>query len=250
MKITILGCGTSSGVPTVTGHWGACDPLEPRNARTRVSILVEDKGTAVLVDTTPDFRQQALRAGIRRLDAAICTHDHADHCHGIDDLRGIAAAMRRRVPYHADAVTLASLQQRFGYIFTSQDGYPAICDPVLVDGPFQVNDMAIVPFEQKHGKRPSLGLRFGPFAYSTDISEMTEENFATLAGIEVWVVDALRYEPHPSHAHLDLTLSWIERLRPARAILTHMTWDMDYARLKAELPPGVEPAFDGMEIEI
>lgn len=248
MKVTILGCGTSGGVPSIVGNWGVCDPTNPKNRRRRVSILVEQDGASILVDASPDMREQCISAGIKRLDAVLITHDHADHCHGIDDLRGIAGAMRQRVPLYADPRSLRTLTSRFAYIFAGRGGYPAICDSHEITGPFKVAGIDVVPFVQVHGDIESLGFRFGDFAYSTDVNALSEEAFAVLAGVKVWIVDALRYEPHPTHTHLAQTLRWIERVKPARAVLTHMTWDMDYARLSAELPPGIEPGFDGMEL--
>jgi phosphoribosyl 1,2-cyclic phosphate phosphodiesterase len=250
MKVTILGCGTSAGVPRIGNVWGACDPQNPKNRRRRVSILVEQGATQVMVDTSPDFREQCLDAGITRLDGVLYTHDHADHTHGIDDLRGIFQLMGRRVDIWADARTLRTLETRFPYIFKSVTGYPAICEPHLIDGQVRVGEIEAQPYLQHHGPITSLGFRFGPLAYSTDVLALPEASFAALAGVKVWIVDALRPQPHPTHAHLDLTLEWIARVRPERAILTHMTWDMDYDSLRATLPAGVEPAYDGMVVDI
>lgn len=248
MKLTMLGCGTSSGVPTITGHWGVCDPANPKNRRRRVSVLVEEGDTALLVDATPDLREQCLSAGIRRLDAVLITHAHADHCHGIDDLRGLVQAMGRRLPVHADPATLAVLKHRFGYIFEGRGGYPAICDGVEVSGPFAVGPIPVIPIPQIHGDITSYGFRFGSLAYSTDLNDLTDEAFALLEDVELWIVDALRLLPHPSHAHLAKTLEWIARVKPRRAVLTHMTGDMDYETLRRTLPAGVEPGYDGLEI--
>lgn len=250
MKVTILGCGTSGGVPRIGNVWGRCNPADPRNRRRRVSILVEKADTAVLVDTSPDLREQCLDADIRRLDAVLYTHDHADHTHGIDDLRGVAQSMGRMVDVYGDAPTLAMLGRRFDYVFKDQTGYPAICVAHEIIGPFRVGSLDIQPFEQIHGSATSLGFRFGPVAYSTDVNVMPEAAFEVLRGVDTWIVDALRYDPHPTHPHLDLTLEWIARVRPRRAILTHMTWDMDYEELSARLPAGVEPACDGLVIQL
>jgi phosphoribosyl 1,2-cyclic phosphate phosphodiesterase len=248
MKVTILGCGTSGGVPSISGNWGACDPTDPRNRRRRVSIMVEQAGSRLIVDTSPDLREQCLDAGVDRLDAVLLTHDHADHTHGIDDLRGLA--YRRRVPVHADPVTLRTVLRRFDYIFQSQAGYPAICDAHEITAPFRIGAIPVVPFRQIHGEVISLGFRFGRIAYSTDLVDLPPESWEALEDLDVWIVDALRYTPHPTHAHLDLTLEWIARARPKRAILTHMNVDMDFATLAARLPPGVEPAVDGLVIEL
>jgi len=248
MKVTILGCGTSGGVPSISGNWGACDPSDPRNRRRRVSIMVEQGGSRLIVDTSPDLREQCLAAGVDRLDAVLLTHDHADHTHGIDDLRGLA--YQRRVPVHADPVTLETVRGRFGYVFDGHAGYPPICDACPIDGPFQVGAIPVTPFRQEHGDAFSLGFRFGRVAYSTDVMGFPPASWAELADLDLWIVDALRHEPHPTHAHLALTLEWIARVRPKRAILTHMNWDMDYATVAAQLPPGIEPGVDGLSLEI
>lgn len=250
MKVTVLGCGTSGGVPRIGPLWGRCNPDNPKNRRRRVSILVEHENTKILVDTSPDLREQCLDAGINRLDAVLYTHDHADHTHGIDDLRAIAHSMRERVNIYANAETLAVLRRRFDYVFDSVAGYPAIANAHEITGPFPVGAVNVTPFTQIHGPVKSLGFRFGPVAYSTDVNELPEDAFSALEGVKVWIVDALRYDPHPTHPHLDLTLEWIERVKPERAILTHMTWDMDYDELKAQLPDHVEPAYDGLVIEV
>jgi phosphoribosyl 1,2-cyclic phosphate phosphodiesterase len=250
VRITVLGCGTSGGVPRIGNHWGACDPANPKNRRRRVSIAVEQGPTRLIVDTSPDLREQCLDARIDRLDAVLYTHDHADHTHGIDDLRGLAWAMGGRVPVYGDRPTLDTLLRRFEYVFVSQHGYPAICEQREIDGPFRVGAIDVVPFAQTHGDISTIGYRFGSAAYSTDLNGLDEAAFAALDGIDLWIVDALRYDPHPTHAHLEMTLGWIERVRPRRAVLTHMTWDMDYEALRRRLPPGVEPAYDGMVLEV
>ena len=250
MKVTVLGCGTSGGVPRIGNVWGDCDPNEPKNRRSRASVAIESGATRIIIDTSPDFRAQCLRHDIDRLDAVLYTHEHADHTHGIDDLRGFLILTRRRMPIYADAYTLSILKKRFDYIFASKDNYPAIAESHLINGDFAVGDLQVQPFYQEHGAIQSLGFRVGDFAYSTDLVGLDEAAFETLAGVDTWLVDALRYKPHPTHAHLDLTLEWIARVKPRRAVLTHMTWDMDYATLKASLPAGVEPAYDGMVLEL
>lgn len=252
MRATILGCGTAGGVPQIGGEWGACDPEEPRNRRLRPSILVEDGETRVLVDASPDLRQQALAAGFDRLDAVLFTHAHADHANGIDDLRYVVRRMGNRVEAYADAPTLGDLEARFGYVFLNTDEklYPPILRSNLIGGSFDVNDLSVVPFTQNHGPIDTLGFRFGPIAYSTDVMALPEASFAALKGVEVWIVDALSPHPHPTHSHLDLTLEWIERVKPKRAILTHMNVTMDYATVARLTPDHVEPAYDGMVIEV
>ena len=250
MKLTILGCGTSGGVPKMPEHWGACDPTNPKNRRLRASVLVEEADTSVVVDTTPDFRAQMLAANVRKLNAVLYTHDHADHVHGIDDVRGFYQNTREKIPLYGDEQTLSVLKRRFEYIFKSQTGYPAMCTARVISGPTKIGALKVVPFVQVHGNGVSLGYRFGDIAYSTDVSSLPETAFEALEGVKVWVVDALRYKPHPTHSHLEQTLGWIARVKPERAILTHMTWDMDYATLLANLPSGVEPAYDGMILEV
>jgi len=250
MKVTILGCGASPGVPRIDGSWGDCDPAEPKNRRTRGSILVEQAGTRLLVDTSPDLRQQFIDNGITDISAILWSHDHADQTHGIDDIRFLAYAARRRIPAYADSFTIERLERKFGYCFQkSSDGYPPIIESYPIDGPFNVGGINVLPIRQQHGTIHSLGFRFGDFAYSNDVVTLDEEAFAVLAGIRIWVVDALRYLPHPSHSHLEQTLEWIARVRPERAILTNMNVELDYRKLVAELPPGVEPAYDGMIVE-
>ena len=250
MRVTILGCGGSAGVPRIGGDWGACDPDEPRNRRTRASILVETGRTRVLVDTSPDLRQQCLDLGIDGFDAVLYTHAHADHCHGIDEVRVLAQRDGRPMPIYAAADTLALLRDRFSYAFGDPASpYPAILEPHEIDGPLTLGDLDVTPFAQDHGAITTLGLRFGGIAYSTDVVALDEAAFAALEEVETWIVAALRPDPHPTHAHLDQALAWIERVRPKRAILTHMTSDLDYASLTATLPDGVEPAHDGLVLE-
>ena len=254
MKLTILGCGTSSGVPRIGGDWGACDPAEPRNRRRRVSILVEQLGTRVLVDTGPDLREQLIDAGVSYLDAVIWTHDHADHCHGIDDLRQVYHARHAPVPGYARPATLKTLRNRFAYVFEGNDGYtPTVLGAELPDS-FSVGAIAVRIVDQPHGPITSAGIRFEAggrsLGYSTDASGLTEDMAALFAGVDLWIVDALRRRPHPSHASLAQALGWIETVRPKRALLTHMDQSMDYRALAAELPAGIEPAYDGQEISL
>ncbi|HEV2302863.1 MAG TPA: MBL fold metallo-hydrolase [Stellaceae bacterium] len=254
MRVTVLGCGPSTGVPTIGRNWGRCDPNDPRNRRRRVSLLVEAGASVILIDTSPDLREQLIDAGVRRLDAVLLTHAHADHLHGIDDLRSVNRLMRGPIALYLDAEALAEIKSRFGYVFgpLPPDGrfYKPILVPHEISGPFSVNGLKVVPFTQDHGFSTTLGFRIGSIGYSTDVTELDESAFAALAGIELWVVDCLRREPHPTHSHLEKTLSWIERVRPRRAVLTHMDQSLDYAELARELPPGVEPGRDGLAIEI
>jgi phosphoribosyl 1,2-cyclic phosphate phosphodiesterase len=261
LKVTILGCGTSGGVPRIGNVWGACDPNNAKNRRRRCSILVERTGeegtTRALVDTPPDLREQLLDIGVGWLDGVLYTHDHADHSHGIDDLRMVAYNGRRRVDVYCDETTGKLLRQRFDYCFETPAGseYPAVLnaheiragEAVKIRGPGGV--IEALPFRQRHGQGHTLGFRFGDIAYSPDVSDLPDESPPLLQDLDVWIVDTLRYTPHPSHLSVEQALAWIERLRPKRAVLTHMHVDLDYATLAAQLPPGVEPAYDGMVLE-
>lgn len=253
MRVTMLGCGASTGVPTIGPDWGRCDPNDPRNRRRRVSVLVEIGNIAILIDTSPDLREQLIDARVSRLDAVVVTHAHADHLHGIDDLRPINRMMQSPIPLYADARTLAEIDRRFGYVLEPipEPGryYKPTLAPHEIDGPFEIAGIAIVPFAQDHGFSTTLGLRIGSFAYSTDVTELDDAAFAAIAGVELWIVDCLRREPHPTHAHLAKTLAWIARVKPRRAVLTHMDQSLDYRELSAELPSGVEPGQDGLVVE-
>ncbi len=258
LSITILGCGSSGGVPRVGQGWGACDPGNPRNRRRRCSILVERTGkagtTRVLVDTSPDLREQLLDAGVDRLDAVLFTHDHADHTHGIDDLRPLVITMRRRIDVHADARTSAVLHSRFGYAFATPPGsdYPPILrEHRIVSGRMVAVDsnggpVEAMPFDLEHGRSTALGFRFGNVAYTPDVSAIPADALQHLEGLDLWIVDALRPMPHPTHFSLDEALAWIERMKPRRAVLTNLHTDLDYAALAASLPPHVAPAHDGL----
>lgn len=264
LTITILGSGSSGGVPRIggadgSGDWGACDPSEPKNRRRRCSILVQNGPVNVLVDCSPDMREQLIDARVRTLDAVLITHDHADQSHGIDDLRMVAQNMRRKVDVYAAPEPLAVLKRRFDYCFSSSsDGtYPAILNGYSIDRPFREFDLGtqlcpvrVTAFDQDHGTMISQGFRFGSFAYSPDVVNLDESAFRALEGLECWVVDALRYTPHLTHAHVAKTLSWIERVRPKRAILTNLHIDLDYSSLRNSLPDCVEPAFDGMKFQV
>ena len=259
---TILGCGSSGGVPRPALGWGACDPANPKNRRRRCSLLVERRAaggvTRVLVDTSPDLREQLLDAEVDWLDGVLYTHEHADHTHGIDDLRGLFIHRRKRIDVYADAATSRMLMTRFGYCFASPAGsdYPPILNmhglevgrPVIIGG--QGGAITALPFLQDHGDIPSLGFRFGDVAYSSDLVDLPAESLDALLGLDLWIIDALRYTPHPTHFSLAEALAWVERLRPKRAILTNMHTDLDYAVLGAELPGHVVPAHDGMRIEM
>ena len=255
MRITILGCGTSGGVPRLgggdgRGDWGDADPKDPHNRRRRCSILVQDKGKTVLVDTSPDLRAQLLDAGVPRIDAVIWSHEHADQVHGIDELRPYVFR-HGQIEAWSNERTLAVLRQRFNYCFETQDNgfYNPIYWANVIQGPFKAAGIDVLPFEQDHGTIPSLGFRFGNVAYANDVVGLPEAAFEAMRGIEVLIVDATRYKPHPTHAHLDLTLRWIERIAPKRAFLTNLHIEMDYAEVDRRTPAHVKPCHDGLVIE-
>lgn len=253
-KLTILGSGTSSGVPRIGNDWGICDPTEPKNRRSRVSILVESATTRILIDTSPDMRAQLLDAGVGHLDAVVFTHSHADHVHGLDDLRQIVFNMRKRLPVWADGPTQEALFARFGYAFVQPEGspYPPILDMHSLRGPVTITGaggpVTLSPFEADHGTMAALGFRIGDVAYLPDAVTIPEESWPMLTGLECWIVDALRRTPHPTHAHLARTLDWIARAQPRTAVLTNMHIDLDYRTLCAELPDHIRPAHDGMTL--
>ncbi|WP_299294933.1 MBL fold metallo-hydrolase [uncultured Tateyamaria sp.] len=260
LTFTILGCGSSGGVPRLGGHWGACDPANPKNRRQRCSLLIQRTSpngtTSVLVDTSPDLRNQLLDAGIGRLDGVVYTHAHADHVHGIDDLRMIVFNMRERLPVWADGATQDALLSRFGYVFVQPKGspYPPILElntlssDTLIDGPG--GPITLSHFEVSHGSIDALGFRVNGVAYLPDVASVPDDAWAHLENLDVWIVDALRRDPHPTHSHLENTLAWIEKVRPKRAVLTNMHIDLDYDTVLAETPAHVEPAYDGMTITV
>jgi phosphoribosyl 1,2-cyclic phosphate phosphodiesterase len=262
LKITILGCGSSGGVPRPALGWGVCDPNNPKNRRRRTSIIVERQSesgtTRVLIDTPPDLREQLLDAEVDWVDGVLYTHDHADHTHGIDDLRALFIRRRRRVDVYLDDTTGAALNHKFGYCFKSPPGseYPPILTehrivagrPVTIEG--EGGPLTALPILQEHGDMASLGFRFGSFAYSVDLNTIPPASVSALADLDVWILDALRYTPHPSHFSLSDALGWIERLKPRRAILTNLHADLDYEVLRGKLPVHVLPAFDGMTITV
>ncbi len=260
LRATILGCGSSGGVPRIGGHWGDCDPSNPKNARRRCSLLLERDGpdgtTTVLVDTSPDLRLQLLDAGVGRLDGVIYTHAHADHVHGIDDLRMVVINMRERVNVWAHPETETALLDRFAYVFHQPEGspYPPILQMHQFTDAFEVTGpggpIKIQPFEVDHGSVHTLGLRIGDMAYVPDVIDIAPQNWAHLTGLEVLILDALRRMPHPTHLHLEKSLEWIAEAAPRRAVLTNMHVDLDYDTLAAETPDHISPAFDGMVIEI
>ena len=255
MKVTVLGCGSSQGVPMIGGRWGHCDPANPRNRRRRPSIFVEWNGVNILVDTAPDLRDQVLDAGIERIDSVLFTHAHADHVHGIDDLRGVSRETGRDIDVYAEPAVLDEIVSRFPYLFHGASGpernYPPILRPHAIDGPFETHGCPVVPFDQDHGICRSTGFRFGGFAYSTDVVRMPDDSLELVAGVDTWMVDCLRlHRAHPTHAHWPITSGWLDRVKPRRAILTHMNHHADYEEMRAATPDDVEPAYDGMRFEL
>ena len=262
LQFTILGCGSSGGVPRPALGWGDCDPSNPKNRRRRTSLLVERHGengvTRVLIDTSPDLREQLLDAAVDNLDAVLYTHEHADHTHGIDDLRAIFIKRRRPIDVYLDAETAKVMRARFGYCFAAPPGSeypPIVTERRMVAGQTieiagQGGPIAALPLLQQHGDIASFGFRFGTLAYSCDLSGLPPESAAALVGIDVWIVDALRPRPHPSHFSVADALAWIERIKPRRAILTNLHAELDYEALRRTLPLHVEPAYDGMKVSV
>ncbi|QPM92160.1 MBL fold metallo-hydrolase [Pseudooceanicola algae] len=258
LRFTILGCGSSGGVPRLGGHWGECDPANPRNHRRRCSLLVEQireaGSTRILIDTSPDMRAQLLDAGIGELDAVAYTHSHADHVHGIDDLRQIVFNTRTRLPVWADGDTQEALYARFAYAFVQPEGspYPPILDMNTITGAFTVDGaggpVTLLPFRVNHGAIDALGFRIRDLAYLPDVAQMSDEAWEVCAGLDCWILDTLRRKPHPTHSHLEQSLAWIDRAAPDRAVLTNMHIDLDHDVLAAETPDHIVPAFDGMQI--
>ena len=260
LVFTILGCGSSGGVPRLGGNWGDCDPANPKNNRRRCSLLVErrDAGgvTRVLIDTSPDLRAQLLDAGVGELDAVVYTHAHADHVHGIDDLRMVVFNKRRRLPVWADGATQDALISRFGYAFVQPEGssYPPILDMHTIRGDITIDGaggpIRLRPFKVAHGNIDALGFRIAGLAYLPDVSAIPEPAWDVLQGLDCWVLDALRRAPHPTHTHLANSLEWLARAAPKRGVLTNMHNDLDYATVEAETPDHITPAYDGMTITL
>ena len=263
LTVTILGCGSSAGVPRVGQGWGACDPHNPKNRRRRCALFVEQANaegakTQVLIDMGPDLRAQLLDLGVERLDAILLTHSHADHTHGIDEIRPLVIMHKQRIDLHMDADTSAVVRRHFGYIFETPAGsyYPPLLNDIrltpgeslTIGGPG--GDITFLPFRLHHGEIDALGFRIGDFAYCPDLNAIPAESEVYLHGLKIWLVDALRYKPHPSHFSVAEALDWIEKLKPQRAILTNLHTDLDFEQLQAKLPPHVEPAFDGMRFEL
>ncbi len=254
MKITILGCGTSTGVPTITGDWGVCDKNNLKNYRTRQSVIINYNNKNVLIDTSTDMRYQFLREKIKKLDAILFTHAHADHCHGLDDVRDFYLKSNKRIPIFANKSTMDELYKKFNYMFDGkvdkQLTYPALIESLIIKDSFDLFGKKIIPFEQDHGIMESLGFRIDDFAYSTDVVNLNEDAFETLNGTKIWLVECLQKEEHKTHAWLEKTLSWIEKIKPEKAYLIHMNNYIDYNDILKYLPENVLPAYDGLTINL
>lgn len=252
MRLTFLGTGTSTGVPTITCRCKVCTSTDPRDQRTRPSLLVEFDGRVVLIDTTPDFRQQALREKMDRLDAVVFTHGHADHVLGLDDTRVFYFREQIPLPLWADQRSMETLRKVFSYIFNGTYKYGGVgkLDPHLIEGPFELWGIRMIPVPVLHGDLPVLGFRFGPAAYVTDFSTIPETSLPLLEGLDVLILDALRHKPHPTHSNLEQSLALVERLKPRQALFTHIAHELGHAETNALLPPHVRLAYDGQRVEL
>jgi phosphoribosyl 1,2-cyclic phosphate phosphodiesterase len=252
MRLTFLGTGTSTGVPTLGCHCAVCRSSDPHDQRTRPSLLLEYDGRIVVIDTSPDFRQQALRQDLRRLDAVVFTHDHADHILGLDDVRVFYFRQKVPIPIYADERTMASIRRVYKYIFDQDYPYGGLAklDPHLIDGPFDLWGAKLVPLQIFHGSLPVLGFRFGRSAYLTDFSSIPDSTLPLLEGLDVLILDALRYKPHPSHSTVEQSLAWVDRLKPERAFFTHIAHELGHEATNAILPPQVRLAYDGLSLDI
>ncbi len=252
MKLIVLGCGTSTGVPVIGCHCGVCASKDPRNSRTRSSLLIQSNGKNILIDASTDLRAQALRSGIERIDAVLFTHPHADHIHGIDDLRSFNMAQGKAIPIYANAHTLGRIKAMFDYIFDKKkaEGWRPDLTPHVIEGAFDLFGTEIVPVEIRHGEASILGFRFGQAAYITDCSHLPADSLEKLRGIKVLIIGALRHRPHPTHLNIEQALEIAGELRPERAFLTHLSHSLDYGADNERLPKGVELAYDALALEV
>jgi len=252
MRLTFLGTGTSTGVPTLACRCPVCTSSDPRDKRTRPSVLLEFDGRAVVIDTAPDFRQQALREGMERLDAVLFTHTHADHVLGLDDVRVFYFRQREPIPIYASSRSMDDIRRIFAYIFDQTYPYGGIAklDPHIIDGPFDLWGERLIPLPVLHGNLPVLGFRFGKTAYVTDFSAIPDSTIPLIEGLDVLVLDALRHKPHPTHSSLEQSLDWVERLKPRRAFFTHIAHELGHEATNAALPPHVRLAYDGLKLDL
>ena len=252
-EVTILGCGSSTGAPAIGNNWGDCDPNNPKNKRMRSSILVKDENNTILIDAGPDLRQQLLNSNVKNIDAVFVTHGHADHIHGIDDFRFLNVLMNKDIDLFASQTTIKQIEEKFGYVFEKlnpkSNGYyykPCLI-PNIIKPSFQVNNLDIKTFDQNHGFSISTGFRINNIAISTDVVDLDTEAFENLDNLDLWIVDCLRFKPHKTHAHLEKTLQWIDKVKPKKSILTHMNYEVDYNEISKILPKNCYAAFDGMK---
>ena len=256
MKITVLGCGASGGVPLITGNWGECSPENPKNIRTRCSLSLHIGNQVWLIDMSPDLRQQCIREKIYHVDGVLCTHTHFDHVGGIDELKPFSINQKKLIPIYSDKESLQSLASRYPYAFENPyfeeapQIYKWFLKAIEVHDPFYIDNVLIIPFQQNHRYSHSLGFRFPSWGYSTDVWELDDEAFEILKGVDLWIVDCIDIRPRATHAHLERTLSWVERLAPREVMLIHMSHQLDYDKLRSLLPDNVYPAYDGMVIEV
>lgn len=262
VMLTILGCGSSAGVPRPALGWGACDPANPKNRRLRCSLLVEQTGpagtTRVLIDTSPDLREQLISTNVDHLDAVFLTHEHADQTHGIDDLRSVVIHQRRRIPAYFNMSTAKDIMARFSYCFITPEGseYPPLLDRHTIEGgesrtiAGKGGAVTLSALNLEHGNIPALGFRIGAAAYTPDVSDIPEASWPSLENLDLWIIDGLRYTGHPSHFSVSDALSWLDRFKPKRAVITNMHSDLDYEVLRQSLPKSVVPAYDGMQLDV
>ena len=255
-EVTILGCGSSSGVPAIGNNWGKCDPRNPKNRRLRSSILIRNRDLKILVDATPDLRQQLLNSNVKELDAVLITHCHADHINGIDDFRFLNVLMKKDLNLYATKCVIKEIQERFSYVFEKLSSkakgfyYKPCLIPNEINGLFKIKDLEILSFQQDHGFIESTGFRIKNFAYSPDVSEISDDVFEKLYNLDLWIVDCLRFDPHKSHAHFDKVLKWIEKVKPKKTILTHMNYEVDYDYINSLLPKNCFAAYDGLKLKV
>lgn len=252
MKVTILGSGSSGGVPLIGNYWGNCDPNNIKNNRTRVSIVVSINDNNLLFDTSPDLRVQSIKNNINNIDAVFWTHSHADHANGIDDLRQFLWSKKEKLPVYGNKKTIDDLKVRFDYIFEQNNSYfqPPLDINIIENNNLKFNDINVIAFNQNHGKETTLGFKVNNFVYSTDVKSFPKESEKYLYNLDLWIVDCVRYEPHYSHSHFDQTISWINKYKPKKAILTHLGAWLDYDELLSKCPKNVEPAYDGLVIKL
>ena len=252
-EVTILGCGSSTGVPAIGNNWGNCDPNNPKNKRMRSSILVKDENNTILIDAGPDLRQQLLNSNVKNIDAVFVTHGHADHIHGIDDFRFLNVLMNKDIDLFASQTTIKQIKEKFGYVFEKLNPksngyyYKPCLTPNIIKPNFQLNNLDIKTFDQDHGFSKSTGFRINNIAISTDVVDLNTEAFNNLNNLDLWIVDCLRFKPHKTHAHLEKTLQWIDKVKPKKSILTHMNYEVDYNEISKILPKNCYAAFDGMK---